>query len=137
MVDRAHCSRCGSDEIVPRARVIDRGDHNWRYDLQIEVQRRPNALLFKGAERSNVSAQLCAACGYVEFSADMPQALYATHLQADASPDFSASEELQRTREALADSQMQLHELAEKLAFLEQLLEHKEPPPALPKTEPH
>ena len=136
MVDRTHCSRCGSDEIIPRTRVIDRGDHNWRHDLQIEVQRRPNALLFKGAERSNVSAQLCAACGYVELSADMPQALYATHLQADASPAFSASEELERTREALADSQIKLHELGEKLAFLEQLLEHKALPPAPPKAEP-
>ena len=136
MVDRAHCSRCGSDEIVPRARVIDRGDDNARHDLQIEVQRRPNALLFKRAERSNVSARLCAACGHVELFAEMPRALYAAYLQADASPSFAALEELERTREALADSQIRLHELGEKLAFLEQLLERKEPPAALPETRP-
>ena len=136
MVDRAHCSRCGSDEMVSRVRVIDRGDSNTRHDLQVEVRRRPNALLFKGAERSNVSAQLCAACGHVELFAEMPRALYAAHLQADASPAFSALEELERTREALADSQIQLHELEEKLSFLEQLLERKEPPAALPKTQP-
>ena len=132
MPDRAHCSRCGSDEIVPRARVIDRGDGNSRYDLQVEVQRRPSAVLFKGAERSNVSAQLCGACGYVELFAEMPRALYAVYAQADANPAVSALEELEHTREALADSQLKLHELEEKLAFLEQLLEGKEPPTALP-----
>ena len=136
MVDRTHCSRCGSDEIIPRARVIDRGDSNSRHDLQVEVRRRPNALLFKGAERSNVAAQLCAACGHVELFAEMPRALYAAYLQVDASPAFSALEELERTREALADSQIQLHELEEKLAFLEQLLEGEEPPRSLPKTQP-
>jgi hypothetical protein len=41
-------------------------------------------------------------------------------------------EELERTREALADSQIRLGELEEKLAFVEQLLEQK-PPKALPK----
>ena len=136
MADRARCSRCGSDEIVSRARVVERGDGNTRYDLQVEVRRRPNALLFKGAERSNVSAQLCAACGYVELFADMPRALYAAYVQADTNPAFSAVEELERTREALADSQIQLHELQEKLVFLEQLLERKEPPTTLPKISP-
>jgi formate dehydrogenase assembly factor FdhD len=136
MVDRAHCSRCGSDEIVSRARVIDRGDGNTRYELQVEVRRRPNALLFKGAERSNISAQLCAACGHVELFAEMPRALYAAYVQADANHAFSALEELEQTREALADSQIQLHELEERLAFLEKLLERKEPPTALPKTQP-
>lgn len=136
MVDRAHCSRCGSDEVIPRARVVERGDDGARHDLQLEVQRRPNALLFKGAERSNISAQLCAACGHVELFADMPRALYAAYLQADARSTVSALEELERTREALADSQIQLHELGEKLAFLEQLVERKDPPAALPGTKP-
>ena len=37
--------------------------------------RRPNAMLFKGAEHSNVFAQLCGACGHIELYADMPRAL--------------------------------------------------------------
>jgi formate dehydrogenase assembly factor FdhD len=135
MVDRAQCSRCGSDEIVPRARVIDRGDDNTRHDLQLEVQRKPNALLFKRAERSNLTARLCGACGHVELLAEMSRALYAAYMQAEGNPAVSALEELERTREALADSQIQLHELEKKLAFLEQLLEHKEPPRALPKAQ--
>jgi hypothetical protein len=118
--------------MVPRARVVDRGDNNGLYDLQIEVLRRPNAVLFKGAERSNVVARLCGACGHVELFAEMPGALYAAYTQADANPDVSALEELERTREALADSQIRLHDLEGRLAFLEQLLERKEPPAALP-----
>lgn len=130
------CPRCGSNEVIPRVRVIDRGDSNSRYDLQLEVYRRPNAMLFKGAEYSNVFAQLCGACGHIELYADMPRALYATYMQADPGAAVSALEELERTREALADSQLQLHELQEKLAFLEQLLERKDPPKALPKGQP-
>jgi len=130
------CTRCGSNEVIPRVRVVDRGESNSRYDLQLEVYRRPNAMLFKGAEHSNVFAQLCGACGHIELHADMPRALYATYLQADPSSAVSALEELERTREPLADSQIQLHELQEKLAFLEELLERKEQPTALPKGQP-
>ena len=126
------CTSCGSTEVIPRVRVAARGDGGY-YNLQAEVQRRPNAKLFKGAERSGVFAQLCGACGHLEFFADMPRALYAVYQQADASASVSALEELERTRDALADSQIQLHELEEKLAFLEQLLERKDAPNSVPK----
>jgi formate dehydrogenase assembly factor FdhD len=132
MCDPLLCTRCGSDGVIPRLRVIDRGDDNARYDLQVEVQRRPSAVFFKRPERSTVSAQVCGACGHTEFYADAPRALYAAYLQADSSP-VSALEELERTREALADSQLRLHELEEKLSFVEQLLERDHPPNALPK----
>lgn len=133
MPDSLLCTRCGSAEVIPRLRVIERGDSNTRYDLQVEVQRRPNAVLFKRPERSAVSAQVCGACGHTEFYVDAPRALYAAYLQADASPAVSALEELERTREALADSQIRLQELEEKLAFVEQLLERDHSPSDLPK----
>ena len=126
------CSSCGSSEVIPRVRVATYTDSGY-WDLQAEVQRRPNAKLFKGAERSSVYARLCGECGHLEFFADMPRALYAVYQHADSSAPVSAREELERTRDALADSQIQLHELEEKLAFLEQLIERKEPPKALPK----
>lgn len=131
MPDPLRCTRCGSDGVIPRLRVIDRGDDNARYDLQVEVQRRPNAVFFKRPERSALTAQVCGACGYTEFYVDAPRALYTAYRQADASP-VSALEELDRTREALADSQVRLQELEEKLAFVEQLLERRPPPAALP-----
>ena len=133
MPDPLLCTRCGSDAVIPRARVIDRGDSNTRFDLEVEVQRRPNAVLFKRPERSTLSAQVCAACGHTELYAEAPRALYAAYLQADASPTVSALEELERTREALADSQIRLHELEEKLAFVEQLMEPRHSDAALPK----
>ena len=126
------CTSCGSNDVIPRVRITTQADGGY-YDLQAEVQRRPNAKLFKGAERSKVFAQLCGECGHLELFADMPRALYAVYQQADSSAAVSALEELERTREALADSQIQLHELEEKLAFLEQLIERKEAPKSLPK----
>ena len=126
------CTRCGSDGVIPRLRVIDRGDDNARYDLQVEVQRRPNALFFKRPERYTLWAQVCGTCGHSELYADAPSALYAAYLRADAAP-VSPLEELERTREALADSQLRLHELEEKLSFVEQLLERNPPPASLPK----
>jgi predicted nucleic-acid-binding Zn-ribbon protein len=133
MPDALHCIRCGSDDVIPRVRVVDRGDSDTRRDLQVEVQRRPNAVIFKRAERSNLWAQVCGACGYTELYADAPRALHAAYLQADASPSLSALRELELTREALADSQIRLHELEEKLDFVERLLERDEPVRQLPK----
>jgi formate dehydrogenase assembly factor FdhD len=133
MPDPLLCTRCGSDAVIPRVRVIDRGDSNTRYDLEVEVQRRPNAMLFKRPERSTLSARVCNACGHAELYAEAPRALYAAYLQADGSPTVSALEELEHTREALADSQIRLHDLEEKLAFLEQLLGPRHSDAALPK----
>ena len=133
MPDSLRCARCSSDEMIPRVRVAERGDDNMRYDLQVEVQRRPNAMFFKRAERADLTARVCCACGYTELYVDAPGALYAAYLQADSGQAVSAMEELERTREALADSQIRLGELEEKLAFVEQLLERDRPQKALPK----
>lgn len=133
MPDKLLCTRCGSDAVIPRVRVLDRGESNTRQNLEVEIQRRPNAVLFKRPERSTVSAQVCGACGHVELYAESPDALYAAYLQADANPSVSALEELERTREALAESQIRLHELEDKLAFVEQLLEPRQSDTALPR----
>jgi hypothetical protein len=133
MPDPLLCTRCGSDAMIPRVRVIDKGDSNTRLDMEVEVQHRPNAVLFKRPERSTVSAQVCGACGHVVFYADAPRALYSAYMQADASPTVSALEEVERTREALADSQIRLREVEEKLAFVEQLMEPRPSDAALPK----
>jgi hypothetical protein len=125
------CARCGSDEVISRARIAERGESNARYDLEVEVQRRPNAVLFKRPERAALTARVCGSCGYAELFVDSPSALYAAHLQADANPTVSALEELERTREALAESQIRLGELEEKLAFVERIIERPRPPAAL------
>lgn len=131
MPDPLLCDRCGSADVMPRVRVVERDEGGTRRDLQVEVQRRPNALLFKRPERADLTARVCGACGYAELYADAPGALYTAYLQADANPSVSAVEELERTREALADSQIRLGELEEKLAFVERLLEGERPPKGL------
>lgn len=133
MPDPLLCRRCGSEDVIPRARVVERDEGGARNDLHVEVQRRPNAMLFKRPERAPITARVCGACGYAELYVDAPRALYTAWLQADANPAVSALEELERTREALADSQTRLGQLEEKLAFVEQLLEGERPPKSLPR----
>ena len=133
MAESLRCTRCGSDAVIPRVRVVERDEGGTRRDVQVEVQRRPNAVIFKRPERTALSAQVCGACGHVELYVEAPRALYAAYVQADASPSMNALEELERTREALADSQIRLHELEEKLAFVEQVLEPQRANAILPK----
>ena len=132
MPDPLLCTRCGSHEVIPRVRVTDRDSGDMRQNLEVEVQRRPNAMFFKRPERSALSARVCGACGFTELYVDAPNALYSAYLQADAGTTVSAVEELERTREALAESQLRLGELEEKLAFVEQLLEREPQTKSLP-----
>ncbi|HEY1014010.1 MAG TPA: hypothetical protein VGE07_14960 [Herpetosiphonaceae bacterium] len=62
-----HCAKCGSDKIIPTVRVRERGDGNWRHDLQLEVQADPKAVIFKETEYGNLMASVCGACGFTEF----------------------------------------------------------------------
>jgi hypothetical protein len=42
------------------------------YELSIATFRKPEAMLFKGEQKTTLSAWVCADCGYVEFYADNP-----------------------------------------------------------------
>lgn len=126
MSDPLVCTRCGSQSVIPRVRVVERGEDGTRRDVQLEIRRRPRALFFKRPARATLMARLCADCGHVEVYADAPRALYTAWLEAEADPTVSAVEELEQTREALADSQMRLQELEAKLALVEQLLERRQ-----------
>jgi predicted nucleic-acid-binding Zn-ribbon protein len=75
------CSKCGSSAIVPRAMVADR-NHKREYDLKLRVDAQPAAMIFKQAARSAIHACVCSSCGYVEFYADDPKALYDAFLAA-------------------------------------------------------
>ena len=133
MADPLLCTRCGSESVIPRLRVVERAEDGSRHDVQLEVQRRPNAMFFKRPERSTLLARVCGDCGHVEVYADAPRALYAAWLEAESNPTVSAVEELEQTREALADSQIRLQELEEKLALVEELLERRHSAPELTK----
>ena len=75
-----NCEKCGSNKIIPKAKVIDRGDYNAEGDLAISVDEKPDAFVFKQRIRSGVTAKVCGDCGFMEFYADDPQALYSAYL---------------------------------------------------------
>ena len=78
------CLKCGSDAMVPGARMIDRGDGNTRQVAQVGVATKPDAIVFKGEVRSEVSASVCGDCGFVELYADDPHALWDAHIDRSA-----------------------------------------------------
>lgn len=76
------CLKCQSEKIVANAKVLDRGDSNYSHDFQIAVDEKPDALIFKERNYSYVSANVCGACGFIEFYAEEPSALYEAYLRA-------------------------------------------------------
>ena len=75
------CAKCGSTAIAQRAMVADRSQTS-EYDLKLRVDAAPDAMMFKKSARSTVHAYVCSSCGYVEFYADDPKALYDAFLAA-------------------------------------------------------
>ena len=73
------CEKCGSDKIVPQAKVIDRGDYSAEYELTLAVDENPEAFMFKQRIYSGVTAKVCGNCGFIEFYADNPQSLYSAY----------------------------------------------------------
>ena len=77
------CTKCGSSAVLQRAMAVDKvGQGNYEYALQVRVDAKPSALMFKKSVRSDLHAFVCSSCGYVEFYADDPQALYDAFLAA-------------------------------------------------------
>ncbi len=63
-----------------RVRILDRGDSNiGAGDLGVLVYEDPEAVLFKGAHKGTLYAQICGECGYAETYLENPQELYAVY----------------------------------------------------------
>lgn len=65
------CTQCGSDDIIDRVRVVDRGDDGRKGDLAVEVERNPTALIQKSPISAPVAASICGACGNVMLSVEV------------------------------------------------------------------
>ena len=76
MPQSAPCVKCGSLDIIPGVRVMDRGDYDLERDLRLRVDGDRNALLFTGTERCTLEARVCGACGNAEFYATDPATLF-------------------------------------------------------------
>ena len=69
------CLQCGSDDIVKNVRIVDRGDHNTRHNLSLEVYAKPSAWIFKEAKQGILKANVCADCGFVMMSVSKSEAI--------------------------------------------------------------
>jgi ribosomal protein L40E len=71
------CAKCGADQMIDGVHVLDRGAYQSESDLAATVFRRPEAILFKGAVSTPLTAQVCARCGFIELYATEPALLVA------------------------------------------------------------
>lgn len=55
--------------------VLDTGQAGYGF-LHIAFDEDPNALIFKNRTNSAVKVSVCGDCGYLEFYAESPQAIY-------------------------------------------------------------
>ena len=69
------CAKCGSSAIAHRVMVVDH-DQTIEENLNLRVDARPRALFLKKSALSILHAEACSACGYTEFYADDPGALF-------------------------------------------------------------
>lgn len=77
------CAKCGSSAIVHRAMVVHRNE-NQKDSLNLRVDANPAAMVFKKSVRSIMHAEVCSACGYIEFYADDPAALFSAFSESQA-----------------------------------------------------
>jgi len=65
------CPKCGSGEVIADAMAVDAN----AYPLSVATELAPEALVFKDRRFSDVTAWVCAQCGYVELYAKAPGTL--------------------------------------------------------------
>ena len=62
-----NCSKCKSTKIIPKVRMVDRGEYDVAGDLMV---------ILKDIHHGVLRAWICGACGYVETYVDNPGELY-------------------------------------------------------------
>lgn len=75
------CAKCGSDKIIPRVSLVERGHYNVPDALTIRVDEKPDALFFKSSQTGKLYARICGNCGYVETYVDNHEELYSAYLK--------------------------------------------------------
>ena len=82
------CFKCGSDKVIPRARVMDRGHYSGDAgDLNLVVYANPEALMFKSGLNSSAFARVCGDCGFTELFVENPAELYDVYLECQREKD--------------------------------------------------
>ena len=62
-----YCSKCKSTKIIPKVRMVDRGEYDVAGDLTV---------ILKNIHSGVLRAWICGSCGYVETYGDNPGELY-------------------------------------------------------------
>ena len=73
------CPDCGSEKIVKDAFLKDLGDYSAEHTLRVAVDRNPDAWIFKERSRSEVRAEVCGSCGFLQAYATDPDALWTAY----------------------------------------------------------
>ena len=84
---RKQCPKCNSGKVMHNVRVVDRNGEYQDMSLSVRVERKPDALLFKGAKDFELRALICGDCGYVELYASDPGRLWQVYLSCEGSDD--------------------------------------------------
>ena len=73
------CPECNSENIIRNARAFGGENFINPTELVVVVYENPKAMLLKRAARSEVKAEICGDCGYVQFYAKTPGILWAAY----------------------------------------------------------
>ncbi len=76
---QGQCPMCGSSNGIPNADLLYPGGFTEERELDVVVDEKPNAWLFKGEVRSSLKAWVCGDCGYTELYAKEAAALLAAY----------------------------------------------------------
>ncbi len=73
------CPKCGSDKMMPNVRIVYRDRYGVSGDVDLEIYKDPEAMLFKGAVGDPLRRQVCGERGFTELYANDPGALWETY----------------------------------------------------------
>jgi predicted nucleic-acid-binding Zn-ribbon protein len=73
------CPKCGSRQVIPTVRVLDRDGEYTDKSLSVRLDRNPEAWIFKGSEVVELTARVCGRCGYAELYATSCAALWSAY----------------------------------------------------------
>ena len=74
-----HCTRCGSDALIPDAFVYAEG--HGAAKMSVGVFKKPEAMMMKQPVRTPLRLSVCGDCGFVEAEAEDFRALWAAYVE--------------------------------------------------------
>lgn len=70
------CLECKSERIIKDALALDRSSSESHYVMWVAIDEKPDALMFKNRIYSDVKADVCGDCGFIQYYAKDPERLW-------------------------------------------------------------